>query len=86
MATGQHFWARKGWGLNGFEKFVREYLQIRPMPTEGIDLKDFKEGFYPNSNDLLARMIKIAPEERFTSIDEIILYSLRRLSYEECAR
>ena len=77
MATGQHFWVRKGWGLNGFEKFVREYLQNDPMPTEGIDLRYFREGFYPNSIDLLAPMIKIARSERFSSLDEI----LARLGY-----
>lgn len=77
MATGQHFWVRKGWGLNGFEKFVREYLQNDPMPTEGIDLRDFREGFYPNSIALLAPMIKIARSERFSSLDEI----LARLGY-----
>lgn len=77
LATGQHFWVRKGWGLNGFEKFVREYLQVSPMPTEAIDLKDFREGFYPNSIDLLARTIKISPKERIGSIDEI----LSRLGY-----
>ncbi|MDJ0727002.1 MAG: FHA domain-containing serine/threonine-protein kinase [Prochloraceae cyanobacterium] len=77
MATGQHFWVHQGWGLNGFEKFVRDYLQVRPMPEEAIDLRDFKAGFYDNSRDLLARMVKIDPKKRFKSIDQI----LDRLGY-----
>lgn len=69
LATGQHFWVRKRW--RQLEDFVL-YLSQTPPPTEGIDLSDFHCDLYPNAASVLSRMVKIDPNQRFSSIDDVM--------------
>jgi serine/threonine-protein kinase len=69
LATGEHFWAKKGWRqLGDFLKF----MQKDPAPVEGIDLSDFNFHLYPNCRELIAGMVKIDPNQRFSSANEIL--------------
>jgi serine/threonine-protein kinase len=69
LATGQHFWVRKRW--RQFEDFAR-YLSQSPPPTEAIDLSDFRCDLYPNIASVMSRMVKIDPNERFSSVDDVM--------------
>ncbi|MDJ0718486.1 MAG: FHA domain-containing serine/threonine-protein kinase [Prochloraceae cyanobacterium] len=70
IETGQHFWGRQGWGLNGFEQWVQKYLSKNP--TEGIDLQDFTSEIHPHGKEIISRMVKINPEERFSNVEEVL--------------
>lgn len=72
IATGEHFWVRQKWNLDGIESFGK-YLGRKPPPTEAIDLTTFTGGFFENAPDVLARMVKIDPAERYALIAEILL-------------
>lgn len=69
VATGQHFWVRKRW--RQLEDFVR-YLRQTPPPTEAIDLSDFHCHLYSNAASVLSRMVKIDPNQRFDSADDVM--------------
>ncbi|MUG98483.1 protein kinase [Scytonema sp. UIC 10036] len=69
LAIGQHFWVRKRW--RQLEDFVN-YLNQTPPPEEGIDVRDFCCNFYSNSASVLARMVKLDPNQRFSSINEVM--------------
>jgi serine/threonine-protein kinase len=66
--TGQHFWVHKCWQLEDFAN----YLDRIPTPTEGIDLTDFVSDLYTNAASVLAGMVKINPNERFSSVNDVI--------------
>jgi serine/threonine-protein kinase len=70
IAMGAHFWKRKGW--TELEDFMR-YLDQTPAPTEAIELSDFRCDFFTNTRAALARMVKIKPEERYETVDDILL-------------
>ncbi len=70
LAMGQHFWIRRGW--RELSDLVH-YLSAVPAPTEGIDLSDFSCDFYPGTAAIVRRMVKIAPEERYESVDDILV-------------
>ncbi len=69
MATGEHFWNRKNW--RKLEDFINFIKQV-PTPVEAIELRDFRCDFFPDAVHVLARMVKIDPNQRFTSVDEIL--------------
>jgi eukaryotic-like serine/threonine-protein kinase len=69
MATGEHFWNRKNW--RKLEDFINFLKQV-PTPVEAIELRDFCCDFFPNAAHILSRMVKIDPNQRFTSVDEIL--------------
>lgn len=69
LVTGCHFWAFKGWReITDFAAYLRRH----PRPTEIIELDQFNCDFYTGANDVLVRMVKINPNERYSSIDEIL--------------
>jgi serine/threonine-protein kinase len=68
LITGQHFWIHKRWQLEDFAK----YLDRIPTPTEGIDLTDFVGDLYSNAASVLAGMVKIDPNERFSSVNDVM--------------
>ena len=70
LITGKHFWVYKSW-VRGLEDFI-DYLQQVPPPTEGIELDDLCCDLYLNTKSILSRMVKINPEARFSSVDEIL--------------
>lgn len=80
LAMGQHFWARQGW------RELRDlvsYLTRTPPPTEGIDLDDFHCDFHPEARSILGRMVKIDPDERYRSVEEVLAdlgYAIERPS------
>ncbi|BAZ38982.1 serine/threonine protein kinase [Calothrix sp. NIES-4101] len=69
LAMGEHFWYRKGW--RELENFIN-YLRQVPAPLEAIDLSDFHCDFFPSAAYVLSRMVKVEPNQRFTSVDEIL--------------
>jgi serine/threonine protein kinase len=69
LATGQNFWVHKDW--QRIEDFIL-FLRQTPPPTEVMELSQFACDFYPAAEQLLLRMVKINPAERFASVEEII--------------
>jgi len=69
LSMGQHFWTRKGWREL---KDLVGYLTQTPPPTEVIDLSDFHCDFYHAAPEVLPRMVKIDPAERYFSVDEVL--------------
>jgi len=69
IAMEEHFWRRRGWSKHN--DFIR-YLTQEPRPVEAIDLNDFHCDFYPMAREVLARMVKVAPEKRYQSVDEAL--------------
>jgi serine/threonine-protein kinase len=69
LAMGEHFWTRQGWCRL---EDCAAYFNQTPRPTEAIHLSDFYCDFSPHAHGVLRRMIKINPEERYASVDEII--------------
>ncbi|MCE2699308.1 MAG: FHA domain-containing serine/threonine-protein kinase [Nostocales cyanobacterium LE14-WE4] len=69
IAMGKHFWTHKGWAELGD---LVGYLAATPTPTEGIELSDFYCGFYENATNVLRQMVKIEPNERYFSVDDIM--------------
>lgn len=69
LATGQHFWKRKGW--SELSDLIC-YLYQAPPPTEAIELDGFHCDFLPGAGEMIARMVKIDPEQRFTSVEDIL--------------
>jgi serine/threonine-protein kinase len=69
LAMGQHFWIYKRW--RGMENFV-DYLKQIPAPTSAIDFADFSCDFCESAASIISRMVKIKPEERFSSVNEIL--------------
>ena len=78
MSMGCTFWARQGWPGNRFEEFIKFLTQV-PKPVECIDISDFKCDFYSNATEVIARMVKTNPEERYTTVQEV----LKALSYKD---
>lgn len=70
LAMGQHFWVRRGW--HELSDLVR-YLSAVPAPTEGVDLRDFSCAFCANAASIVRRMLKISPDERYQSVDDILI-------------
>jgi eukaryotic-like serine/threonine-protein kinase len=70
LAMGEHFWKRKGWDT--FEDLM-QYLDQVPPPTEAIELGDFHCDFFPDARGVLARMIKCQVEDRYKTVNEILL-------------
>ncbi len=68
LAMGEHFWRRKGWKIEDFAV----YLNKTPIPMEAIQLDDFHCDFYQEVTPILAQMVKIDPEERYDSVDNIL--------------
>jgi len=68
LSMGQHFWTRKGWREL---KDLVGYLSLVPPPIEAIELEDFHCDFYHKAPCVLPRMVKIAPDERYRSVDEV---------------
>ena len=68
LAMGEHFWRRRGWKIEDFAV----YLNKTPMPMEAIELEDFHCDFYQEVTPILAQMVKIDPEERYDSVDNIL--------------
>jgi serine/threonine-protein kinase len=69
LVTGQCLWRRKGW--RRIEDFIA-FLRSIPPPTAVMDLGLFDCDLYPRADELLTRMVKIDPSERFSSVEEII--------------
>ena len=69
LAMGQHFWTRQGW--KGLMDLV-DYLKQTPMPGEVIELGDFQCDFYSKASHVLPRMVKVEPNERYASVDEVL--------------
>ncbi|MFN8472506.1 MAG: FHA domain-containing serine/threonine-protein kinase [Anaerolineae bacterium] len=69
LAMGQHFWVRRGW--TELRDFV-SYLTQSPPPEEGIDLSDFSTDMYANADGVLRQMVKLDPEARYCSVDDIL--------------
>jgi serine/threonine-protein kinase len=68
LGMGQHFWTRQGWREL---KDLVGFLSRKPEPTELIDLADFHCDFYSTAADVLPRMVKTRPEERYESVDDV---------------
>jgi serine/threonine-protein kinase len=69
LTMDQHFWSRQGWSeLND----LVGYLTQTPPPTEIIDLSDFACDFFSKAPNILLRMAKIDPDERYYQIDEVL--------------
>ncbi|MGK7923222.1 MAG: protein kinase, partial [Trichodesmium sp.] len=73
LAMGEHFWHHFGWYR--LEDFIN-FLTQTPTPTIGIDLSDFYCDFLPEAERVLSQMMKINPEERYQSVEEVI-YDLK---------
>lgn len=69
LSMGEHFWQHKGW--NKLEDFV-DYVNKHPGLVDGIELHDFGCAFHPEAKNILAKMIKIDPEQRYQSVDSIL--------------
>jgi len=69
LAMGENFWHHSGWYR--LEDFIK-YLTQTPTPTIGIDLSDFYCDFFPETEQVLLQMMKINPEERYQSVEEVI--------------
>jgi serine/threonine protein kinase len=70
LAMGKHFWERKGWDT--IEDLI-QYLDQVPPPTEAIELDDFHCDFFPGARKVLARMVKCRVEDRYKTVDEILM-------------
>lgn len=71
LVTGQHFWSYMGWReLDDFADFLRR----DPPPTEIVELDHFNCDFYDNAGEVLRRMVKINPAERFSTVDEVLKF------------
>ncbi|BAZ09201.1 serine/threonine protein kinase [Calothrix sp. NIES-4071] len=69
LATGEHFWVRKN--LRNMDDFFR-YLKQTPAPTDAIELDGLNCDFIPNATTIISRMVKVDPNQRFASIQEIL--------------
>lgn len=69
LAMGKHFWTRSGW--KELSDLV-EYLGQTPPPAEGIKLSDFHCDFYKDATRVLQQMVKIDPNERYFSVDDVM--------------
>jgi serine/threonine-protein kinase len=69
IVTGQNFWRFKGW--KRMQDLI-DFLKSQPEPTEVTSLAAFDCNFFKNAKETLARMVKIAPWERFSSVEEVI--------------
>jgi eukaryotic-like serine/threonine-protein kinase len=74
FATGDHFWVRKN--LRNMDDFFH-YLKQNPAPADAIELDDFTCDFLPRAKNIISRMVKVNPNQRYASISEI----LRDLGY-----
>lgn len=72
LAMGYTFWAKQGWAANRFDNFVK-FLGQSPQPVECIDLSDFYCDFYYNASAVLARMVKTNSDDRFVSVEEVMI-------------
>lgn len=69
LVMGRCLWLHKGW--RRMEDFI-DFLRSVPPPAEVMDFDGFACDFYPNAEDLLRRMVKIDPAERFSSVTDVI--------------
>lgn len=69
IVVGKHFWKKQDW--YGLEDLI-EFLNQDPRPTEVILLDGFECNFYANANNVLLKMVKRDPNERFSSVKEVM--------------
>lgn len=69
LVMGKCLWVRKGW--QRMEDFI-SFLRADPPPSEVMDFEGFACDFYPDAENVLRRMVKINPAERFSCVEEII--------------
>ncbi|WP_293137777.1 FHA domain-containing serine/threonine-protein kinase [Okeania sp. SIO3I5] len=69
LSMGENFWQHRGWYR--LDDFIN-YLTQTPPPTIGIDLSDFYCDFFLGAEEVLLQMMKIHPEERYQSVEEVI--------------
>lgn len=69
LVTGRSFWRFMGW--KRMEDFI-DFLKSHPPPNEVTNLDSFVCDFYPNARATLAGMVRIDPNARFSSVDEVI--------------
>lgn len=69
LVTGRNLWSDKGWKT--LPDFF-EFLKASPVRTEVMDLENFACDFYENADDVILKMVKITPSERYLSVEEII--------------
>lgn len=70
LAMGEHFWTRQDWET---VEDLMQYLDQVPSPAEAIDLSDFHCDFFSHARGVLARMVKRRAEERYATIEDILL-------------
>lgn len=68
LEMGQHFWQRRGWGIEHFGAYLKQI----PNPTEAIDLGDFVGECYPNSAEVIAQMVKVSYDDRIATVSEVL--------------
>lgn len=68
LTAGHHYWIAAGW--RELADYV-DYLSAEPPPSEAIDLRGFTCPFYPSGAEVLARMVKLDPDQRFSSVAEV---------------
>ncbi len=69
LAMGEHFWIRHGWSeLSDLVTFLTQ----SPPPMEVTDLKDFSCDFYPKAADVLPKMVKIDPNDRYFAVEDVM--------------
>ncbi len=69
IVTGKTFWKKQGW--YGVED-LSEFLNKEPKPKEVILLDGFECKFYKNASDVLLKMVKREPKERFSTVKEVM--------------
>jgi eukaryotic-like serine/threonine-protein kinase len=69
LEMGNHFWKQQGWYRL---EDLMTYLTRYPTPTEAIDRCQIPGHCYANAGDVIWKMVKIAPEERFATIQEVV--------------
>jgi serine/threonine-protein kinase len=69
LAMGKHYWYRAGWDLSQFLSY------LATKPATAVPLEDFSCAFLPEAKPVVERMLRVSPNERYSSVQEI-LYSL----------
>jgi eukaryotic-like serine/threonine-protein kinase len=69
LEMGEHFWKQQGWYRL---EDLMTYLTRYPTPTEAIDRCPVPGHCYANAGEVIWKMVKIAPEERFSTIQEVM--------------
>ncbi len=69
LVQGEHFWQHAKW--RSVEDFAA-YLGRVPTPAAAIDLSDFECDYLPSLKDTIHEMVRIQPEERIASVDQVL--------------